>query len=199
MIKNYFLTGPPRSGKTTLLNKIMEKLSTLNINMDGIICPEIRKGYARIGFKIISLKSGKEGILAKKFAEWTGPRVGKYIVNLKDLDEIGTKTIKDAITDKNIDIIIVDEIGIMELKSQNFQKAIIDALNSNKIVLGVIHQRSQHPLLRSIRKRNDTKIYEITRTIDKETREKIIKEIVENVVKLLEKNPRNRRPKNKNM
>ena len=168
--KNFFITGPPRSGKTTLIFTIINELKSMSLKIAGVYCPEERAGYIRKGFKIVDLKTGKEGILARKEANFTGPKVGKYTVNLEDLDEIGTNAIESALKDES-DVIVIDEIGKMELKSKNFEHAVLRALNSKKPVIGVIHRKQDHPLLKQIKMRGDTLIYYIDRNTSKIRRE----------------------------
>lgn len=196
-VKNFLITGPPRSGKTTLLMEIINQLKKEKLKISGITCPEIRQGGTRKGFKIVNLETGEEGTLAEVNPTAKGPKIGKYTVNLEDLDEIGTKTIIDAV-ENEADVVIIDEIGVMELQSKKFQQAVKKALNSNKPVVGIIHRKSNHPLLQAIRRRQDTKIYQIERTTGKTGREQIKKDIVEKVLQLANKNQQHGN-QNKNM
>ncbi len=187
MIKNIFLTGPPGSGKTSILLEVVEILKREGLRVSGITCPEVRESGRRVGFKIVNVSTGEEGILAWINPSFKGPRVGRYTVNLRDLDEIGSKTIEESVDSPDVDVVVIDEIGIMELKSKRFAQAVVKALNSQKFVLGVIHRKSNHPLLVEIRSREDTKIFEVTRTIgrlQKEMlRDKIAKMVLEHAGK----------------
>ncbi len=187
MVKNVFLTGPPGSGKTSILLEIIEMLKREGLNISGVICPEVRESGRRVGFKIVNIATGEEGVLAWVNPGFSGPRVGKYTVNLHDLDEVGSKTIEDSVDSPNVDVVVIDEIGIMELKSRRFAHAVMKALNSKKFVLGVIHRKSNHPLLVEVRSREDTKIFEVTRTLgrlQKEMlRDKIVKMVLEHAGK----------------
>lgn len=70
---NIFVTGKPQTGKTTLLQQIVEEL---DLDAGGIICPEIRNKGKRQGFKIVNLATEEEGILAHVDQE-RGSRVSK--------------------------------------------------------------------------------------------------------------------------
>ncbi|MEM2991194.1 MAG: nucleoside-triphosphatase, partial [Halobacteria archaeon] len=88
-----------------------------------------------------------KGILAH-VNQKEGPIVGKYKVNLRDLNEVGVEAIKNAL---NCDLIVIDEIAPMELYSKDFLLAVETALQSNKSMLVTFHQRSTHPLIQRIR------------------------------------------------
>jgi nucleoside-triphosphatase len=85
---------------------------------------------------------------------------GKYRVNLKDLEEIGTKAITEA-TEK-VDVIAIDEIGPMELYLQKFKQAVKQALESKKLVLAVVHSKAQDPLITQAKEREDAEIFSVT-------------------------------------
>jgi len=185
-LKNFFITGPPRAGKTTLLKRIMQTLREHNIKLAGILCPEVRVNNRRWGFKIIDLKTSREGILASIEIP-KGPKISKYRVNVVDLEEVGVKALQNALRDES-EVVIVDEIGKMELVSENFSHTVKQLLDSDKILLGIIPARYTHPLLSEIRRRRDTKIYWIGRETPASIRQKIHDEIVEIILKRLKKN-----------
>jgi len=165
MIKNIFITGLPGSGKTTLIRNILKELK---LNADGFYTQEIRRGSKRLGFKIKTL-NGREGVLSHVTLK-SLYRVGKYRVNIKDLEEIGVKSILEALRENKV--IVIDEIGKQEMCSSKFKKAIISALNSKNKVLGTI-KLTYDPFTDKIKKRKDTKVFYLTKV----NREKIKKEI----------------------
>ena len=152
MRPHILLTGKPRSGKTSLLKRITQDLKSVG----GFYTEEIIKDNRRVGFKIITLE-GKEGILAKEGLE-SRFKLGKYGINLKDLEEIGVEAIERALRDK--EIVVIDEIGKMELFSQAFKDVVLKAFDSNKRVIGVIH-REISEFLNSIKLRSDVLVFEV--------------------------------------
>ncbi len=130
-------------GKSTVIAKVVEELDA---NVCGIQCSEIRSEGKRVGFKIQDIATGRAGILSH--VECSGPAVGKYHVNLADLDDIGTNAIKKS---ANCDLVVIDEIGPMELKSQHFVSAVEQVLDSDRGMLVVLHHSSRHPLSCRIR------------------------------------------------
>ena len=165
-IKNILITGKPRCGKTTLVMKIIKQLDSAG----GFFTQEFRQDNQRIGFKITSLQ-GKEGILAREGFR-SKFRLGRYGINLKDLEEIGVIAIEEAINKK--EVVIIDEIAKMELFSKDFKNAVLKALNSKKRVLGTIQQRDL-PFLKQIKARPDLIVLELK--VD--NREEIYKKLKE--------------------
>lgn len=158
MPSNILITGKPGVGKTTVLNRVKMKIENQDHTVGGVTCPEIRKKGKRVGFGIMDVSNSRRGILAHTGCE--GPQVGKYKVNLKDLDEIGTNAIEYAI--KNSDFIFIDEIAPMELHSNGFCIAVEAALDSDKPVVAVIHKRSSDPFVSKVKARKDVSIFEVT-------------------------------------
>jgi nucleoside-triphosphatase len=153
------ITGTPNSGKTTVIMKVAEALKTRDYRIGGMTSREKREGEARVGFEIQDLATRKQGWLAH-VNQPNGPRIGKYRVNLKDLDDIGAKAITDAV--QTADVVIIDEIGPMELCSQAFRHAVLQAMDSGKPVIATIHYRATDAYVRSIKARSDAELIEVT-------------------------------------
>lgn len=125
------LAGRPGVGKTTIIKRVVDILGG---EAGGFYTEEIRQRGRRLGFKIITLE-GEEGVLAH--VEIKGaPRVSKYGVNLKDLEEVGVAALRRAIEGRRY--VVIDEIGKMELYSLEFRRAVVEALESEKVVLGTV-------------------------------------------------------------
>jgi len=148
----------------------MEILKELNLNAGGFYTAEIRESGIRKGFKITTL-DGKEGILAHVNIK-SPCRVGKYRVNIRDLEEIGVKSILDALEENKL--VVIDEIGKQEMCSSKFKKTVVSALNGKNKVLGTI-KLTYDPFTDKIKKREDTKIFYLTKENRKEIKDQIIK------------------------
>ncbi|WP_406660613.1 NTPase [Methanolobus sp. ZRKC3] len=138
------VTGNPGVGKSTVVTKAVEKL---NLKACGIRAAEIRVDGIRQGFSIEDIDTGRKGVLSH--VKGTGPKLGKYHVNLEDLDGIGAGALRDAIA---CDLVVIDEVGPMELKSENFVRAVEAVLDSDRPVLAVLHRSSRHPLAQRMRR-----------------------------------------------
>lgn len=144
MAKVLLLSGKPGTGKTSL---IKEAIDRVKIEAGGFYTQEIRSAGVRQGFKIITL-DGKEAILAH--INISSPyQVSKYNVDIDRLNEVGISAIQQAL--KQNDLIVIDEIGKMELLSPQFQEVVLQAMQSGKKVLGTIMFTS-HPFADEVKR-----------------------------------------------
>jgi nucleoside-triphosphatase len=157
--RSFLLTGAPGIGKTTVIIKIIEDLKEEGVSVGGMISKEAREGSTRVGFELIDLINGKHGWLAH-INQKRGPQVGKYRVNMGDLENIGAKTIVEAI--EKCSVVVIDEIGPMELYSEKFKTAVRQALESRKPVLAVVHAKARDPLITEAKQREDAELFVVT-------------------------------------
>jgi nucleoside-triphosphatase len=151
------LTGRPGLGKTTVIRRIVDQLGR---RAGGFYTEEIREGGRRTGFRLLAL-DGPEGILAS--VNISGPdRVGKYGVHRADLDRVGVAALERAIEQPGVRVVVVDEIGKMEISSPAFRAAVLLALESPKPVLGTV-MAGAHPWVDAIKRRPDVTVVELTR------------------------------------
>lgn len=150
------LTGGPGVGKTTL---IKEAVAGAQVNAGGFYTEEVRIDGVRQGFRIVTL-DGRMAVLADVNVSGSC-RVGKYGVDLQGLEGTGVAALKEAI-DKN-DLVVVDEIGKMEVCSGAFKDAVMEALKRRKRVLGTI-MLQPHPWADAIKRRPEVSLATVTRT-----------------------------------
>ncbi|WGI18087.1 NTPase [Methanonatronarchaeum sp. AMET-Sl] len=151
MVGNYFITGGPGVGKTTVLMKVVDELRDRDV-VGGVYCPEIRENGRRKGFKIIDVLSGRSGVLAHIDQE-EGPKVGKYRVDISSVDRVSRESFKRGIEES--DVVVVDEIGPMEVYSEVFKEWCWRVLESDVPVLGVIHKQSVTGYIGRVKDRGD--------------------------------------------
>lgn len=144
--KNILLTGPPRCGKSTLIEKVVTRIQK---PMTGFFTREIRKEGNRVGFSIMTL-DGKNGVLAHQEIR-SKYRVGKYGVNLNDIDQIA---VPSMLPNQSDTIIVIDEIGKMECFSSLFCRTLLNILDSENPVIGTIAQKGDR-FIQKIKERED--------------------------------------------
>jgi len=172
-VRVILLTGRPGVGKTTIVNRIHEHYSASGLKIEGMTTREVREGNARTGFMITDLSSGQEGWLAKKDLT-AGPRVGSYVVASEDLERIGVAALERSMKGP-ADLVIVDEIGPMEMTSTSFRNNISRVLNGNIAVIATVKFGSRYPEVEKTWQKSVH--WEIT----KENRESIYRKIIRQV------------------
>ncbi|MEN3013448.1 MAG: NTPase [Endomicrobiia bacterium] len=155
MAKNLFISGKPGVGKTTLVIEIFNKYPE---KFGGFYTKEFREGGVRKGFLICTTDGKKEVFASKDFK--SKYKVGSYGVNLEVLETIGVKSLIEALETK--EIILIDEIGKMELFSEKFKEIVLRCLVSSKKVLATLKFTSDS-FTDKIKSLQNTEILELTR------------------------------------
>ena len=132
-----FITGQPGCGKSTLVMQIADALKASGWKVGGILTPEVREHGHRLGFKVVDIVSKREAWLASIHIP-TKNMVGKYYVHVDDFESIAIPALEYALNECNL--IIIDEIGKMEMFSQNFRELLEKILKSDKNLLAVVHR-----------------------------------------------------------
>ena len=125
------------------MQRIHDHYKSKGLRVDGMLTQEVRKGDERIGFKITDLSSGAEGWLAR-MGESVGPRIGKYSVDSEELEEIGVSALKGAV-ERSSDLVLVDEIGPMEMTSSAFRGTLAKLLSAGRSVIATVKYGSHYP------------------------------------------------------
>ena len=146
----YLLTGRPGCGKTTLIRTLVQRLG---VPAGGFYTEEIRRGGRREGFSLITL-DGRTATMASVHIA-SSHRVSKYGVDLEAIDEVGVPAIERATA--GAALVVIDEIGKMELFSNRFRQAVLEALESGKPVLGSI-MLAPHPWADAIKSRPEVSV-----------------------------------------
>jgi nucleoside-triphosphatase len=168
------LTGAPGVGKTTVIIKMVDALKAKGVSVGGMVTHEVREGNLRVGFEILDLTNNKHGWLAHVKGQG-GPQVGKYHVNLNDLDNIGAEAISQAL--EKYSVLAIDEIGPMELLSQKFKQVVSQALEGKKLMLMVVHGKARDPLVTQIKRRVDAELFYVTFSNRENLTEQLVRKV----------------------
>ncbi len=153
------LSGLPGVGKTTTLVKTIGMLEEEGYKIGGMITEEVKEGNRRVGFYVLDWSTKKKEIFAHRDFE-SRHKVGPYGINIDVLDEVGVKALQDAM--ENADVIVIDEIGKMEVESKKFVAIVREILEQDKHMILTLHKKSRNPLLQEIRRRDDIRMLEVT-------------------------------------
>lgn len=129
----FIITGRPGSGKSTCVALIIEGLRSKGIRFGGIRTPEVREGGIRTGFIVEDLLTGESDIFASTGFRG-GPSVSKYVVDVGRFESIALPALNRAL--EECEVILIDEIGKMELLSSKFIEMVRKIWKSDSIAIG---------------------------------------------------------------
>jgi len=148
------LTGRPGCGKTTLIRKI---IAALDRPAGGFYTRDLRQAGRRVGFELVTL-DGRSAVLAHvKFS--SAQRVGKYGLDISALDGLGLDALRATLEAGKL--VVIDEIGPMELHSARFRQAVLEILDSDASLLGTISSRGT-PFTDQVKRHPSVKLVEVT-------------------------------------
>ena len=180
-IKNILLTGQPKAGKSYTLSKLIESFQkNKNIKIKGMLTNELTFAGTRVGIKIKDIKKEEEELFAIKFFknDKYNPSnlktLGNYQIDTEALDRIALPIFNNL---ENCNLLIIDEIGRMELESEKFKKEIEKVFNISKsenfVILATVPIKDDVNFVEELKNRNDTELIELSR----ENRDDVFKNI----------------------
>jgi len=173
MKKNIFIAGRPGIGKTTAILR----LSKLMLNVaGGFVTEEVRESGKRRGFNVCDIVTGAKGRLAHINHD-SDHVVGRYRVDVESFEEIGVRALADAL--QRDGVILVDEIGKMELFSLEFRRLFTECLDSEHPVIATIMLKEE-PYADAVKRRPDVDLV----TIDLVNRDVLPNRILERLQKM---------------
>jgi nucleoside-triphosphatase len=152
---NLLLAGLPGCGKTTVVEKVVAVLPSGAAG--GFLTRELRQGKVRVGFEVRTL-TGESAVLAHVDIT-SRHRVGRYGVDVAAFERVGVIALEEAVAAGHL--VIVDEIGKMELFSERFRRTVLAVLDGPSPVLATITARP-HPWCDQIKARPDVELWTVT-------------------------------------
>jgi nucleoside-triphosphatase len=163
------LEGRPGVGKTTLSNAVVDALAERGVKVGGFTTEEIRERGGRVGFAIEAIRGDRE-VMAH--VDYSGPpRVGKYGVDLEAFERVALPAL-----DERPEVLVIDELGKMELYSQPLCDAVTAAMQSGGDVVATV-QATAHPFTDALKSRDDVAVIQVTRANRDELRERVVAEL----------------------
>jgi len=152
---NLLLTGPPGCGKTTVVLRLVERLS--GRRLAGFYTQEIRREGRRLGFEAVGL-GGARAVLAHVDFH-AKKRVGRYGVKLDGFEAIVQAELGKPFDE--VDLFVVDEIGKMECHSRVFAENAVRVLDGPVPVLATIAAKGGGFISR-VKSRHDVELLPVT-------------------------------------
>jgi nucleoside-triphosphatase len=148
--------GRPAIGKTTVARRLAALLREAGVPLGGFVTEELREGRRRVGFTIETF-DGTRAVLAH-VALPGPPRVGKYGVDLSAFEQIALPALSSL---PAAGVVLIDELGKMELASAAFRSAFSDLLEKPVTLVATVHV-ARLPFTDELKRRPDVEIVRVT-------------------------------------
>lgn len=172
MRKNILITGMPRSGKSSILKKIIQTIE----HKVGFVTNEVRVDGERVGFELETHK-GERSMLAHVSFK-TNIQVSRYFVDTTNLEAI----IPAVSTFHERDVLFVDEIGQMQLFSEAFKALVGTYFDSANTCIATVSKVYSDEFIEAVKARKDTFLIEITED-NRDEQEKYIQTVLRKIAK----------------
>lgn len=131
----FILSGPREIGKTTFLKQLIEQTQDLHIRVAGVISPAVVENGQKTAIDLVDLSTGSVKRLANlRQTENQGIYTERWAFSTESL-EWGNQLLVASIP---CDLLIVDELGPIELeRGQGWQNGVL-ALSSNQFLTAVV-------------------------------------------------------------
>jgi nucleoside-triphosphatase len=151
------ITGPPKIGKSTAINRLVHLLRERGIVVGGFVTHERLDHGRRVGFVVQDL-AGPEAVIAHQDYN-TGIRVSRFGVDVPAFERVGIPALRRAVDQGGI--VVIDEIARMELASEAFVQVVERVINAPRPVVASVHVRA-HPFTDALKQRAEVELLTLT-------------------------------------
>ncbi len=152
MQKNILITGKPKSGKSTLLRKLIAEIP----NKVGFVTNEVLAKNGRVGFEM-EIHTGHKVTLAHIDFK-TAHQVSKYFVDIENLESL----VPEVSNFDSKNFLYLDEIGQMQLFSEKFKDLTLAYLDSSNTCIATVSYVYEDNFTNDIKKREDVILVELS-------------------------------------
>ena len=111
----YIITGKTGSGKTCLIQNLIQKFLLENIRLSGIYSARILENDKTTGYDVVNISSGETKKFLRVHGNENQQRIGKFYI-----DPDGVDKGNEILMNSQSKLIIIDEIGKLELEGRGW-------------------------------------------------------------------------------
>ncbi len=118
----FIVSGDISEGKTTFLIKLAHNLQKKGISVGGLYTPRMMHNGQTIGYNIVSLETGNEFKFLKLKEEESTESIGRFEINSEAIEQ--GEMILSSESLKRKDVIIIDEVGKLEINNKGWKNSL---------------------------------------------------------------------------
>jgi nucleoside-triphosphatase len=166
--------GPPKVGKTVAMQRLVDLLHEYDMSVKGFLTHEVREQGRRVGFVVRDV-DGLEAVLAHQDFQ-TEVRVGRFGVDVPAFERVALPALRRA--QEGGSVVVIDELGRMELASDAFVEAVHVLLATPLPVVATVHVQA-HPVTDALKQRTDVQRIEVTEANRDELPQRLFRQLMD--------------------
>lgn len=136
------ITGDTQSGKTAFLSKIQRSLVDKSIKQVGFLAESIYEGDELMGHMLIDISEGESFRVSYREQKDNSVKIGRFFLLDEGL-EFGRNILRKANNSDNSDVVIVDEVGPLELKGGGWSDEVKELMKKkNKAIILIVRGKN---------------------------------------------------------
>ena len=162
------VVGEPGSGKTSWCREYIDEHRKRGATVGGILCPAVEQQEQRVGSNALDLLTGQAVPFARLSRHGSlkgGERIGDYIIS-RDGISFACGAIQRA-TESRCGLIVIDEVGPLELSGKGLMPAVESALASAANLLIVVRSSLREALQKRFPEYRFVVVADLTRSRSK--------------------------------
>jgi nucleoside-triphosphatase len=128
---------------------LAELLRERGVSFRGFVTEELREGRQRVGFAVETFEGDRATLAHVTFSG--PPRVGRYGVDLETFERVALPALAGV---KDEEVVVIDELGKMELASEAFCGAVSELFDRRLPVVATV-QVARHPFTDALKREAD--------------------------------------------
>jgi nucleoside-triphosphatase THEP1 len=120
--KFFIVTGSAGSGKTTFVKNLIDIFRKNKIEVGGIISERVISNSQATGYDLINIENGEKEVFLRQNEECGSEKIGRYTICTKGL-KFGNNILGSIVMPGNR-IVVIDEVGLLELRNKGWFESI---------------------------------------------------------------------------
>jgi nucleoside-triphosphatase THEP1 len=136
----FIIAGNVSEGKTSFVVELCRKLKNKTISLGGFYAPRIMQNGQTIGYDLVLIETGEKYNFLRIKKNEVAESIGKFEINTETL-KLGKRILSpDNIQGKNV--VIIDEIGSLELNDRGWKDSLEELLTTPNLCLILTARRN---------------------------------------------------------